>query len=254
MHLIKLAKENFYLEQDFLSNIDLFYTDEPVEEKEIIISGEEVHHIKDVLRYSVHDRIFVTDGKGNIYKSLITEINKATMRCSIDEVWHYKNPFDNLTFCIPRLRTMDRLEFALEKCVELGITNFIIFDSIRTVIKGAKIERWEKVLLAAMKQSLRAWLPKVQYISSVSQIAAFPGKRVIFEQSAVLPFNKFLSQPQISANKQENIYLVFGPEGGFADEEIAMTKKCSFVKLTDNRLRSETAIIAAASIISMELV
>lgn len=239
--------------QDFLSNIDLFYTEEPVNGKELIITGEEVHHIKDVMRYAINDTIFITDGKGNIYKSLITAITKATIQCSIGEVWHYKNPFDNLTFCIPRLRTMDRLEFALEKCVELGITNFIIFDSIRTVIKGAKIERWEKVLLAAMKQSLRSWLPKVQYISSVSQIAAFAGKRVIFEQSAVLPFNKFLAQPQI-ANKHDHIYFVFGPEGGFADEEIAMTKKCSFVKLTDNRLRSETAIIAAASLIAMELV
>lgn len=238
---------------DFLSNIDLFYTDEPVKGNELIISGEEVHHIKDVMRNGINDRIFITDGNGNIYKSLITAINKNTMRCSIDEVWHYKNPFDNLTFCIPRLRTMDRLEFALEKCVELGITNFIIFDSIRTVIKGAKIERWEKILIAAMKQSLRTWLPKVQYISSVSQIAAFPGKRVIFEQSAVLPFNKFLSQPQI-ANKHDHLYFVFGPEGGFADEEIAMAKKCSFVKLTDNRLRSETAIISAASLIAMELI
>lgn len=237
--------------QDFLSNIDLFYTDENVIDDQLIISGDEVHHIKDVLRYSVDDLIYVTDGKGAIYKCKIKSITKNKVQCSIDEVRHYKNPFSNITFCVPRLRTMDRFEFAIEKCVELGITNFIIFDSIRTVIKGAKVERWQKVLLSAMKQSLRAWLPKIQHASSVSKIAEYSGTRVIFEQSADLSFKDFLAQPL--ANKHDPIYFLFGPEGGFADEEIAISKKCSFVKLTENRLRSETAVITAASLISIEL-
>lgn len=239
--------------QDFLSNIDLFYTSEPIANNKLVIKGEEVHHIKDVMRYITGDIIYVTDGKGNIYKSIIDEISKAAIQCSIIAKQHFPNPFENFTFCIPRLRTMDRLEFALEKCVELGITNFIIFDSIRTVIKGAKIERWQKVLLAAMKQSLRAWLPKVEYVRSVSEIALLPGRRVVFEQSSNLLFNnKFFSKPDFPLHA-EDIYFVFGPEGGFADEEIAMTKKCSFVKLTDNRLRAETAVVAAASLIAIEL-
>lgn len=238
--------------QDFLSNIDLFYTDQNVIDNHVFITGEEVHHIKDVLRYSLNDLIYVTDGKGSIFKCKLASINKSELQCSIDEVRHYDNHFENITFCIPRLRTQDRLEFALEKCVELGITNFIIFDSIRTVIKGAKLDRWQKVLTSAMKQSLRSWLPKISYVKSVSEIALLPGRRVVFEQSATTPFNKFLTQPDFSS-RVENIYFLFGPEGGFADEEIAMTKKCSFVKLTDNRLRAETAVITAASIISMEL-
>jgi len=241
------------LAPDFLSNIDLFYTNEPVVGNLLKIVGEEVHHIKDVMRYNVDDIIYVTDGKGSIFKATIKSISKSNLQCSINQTYRYNNPFDNITFCIPRLRTMDRLEFALEKCVELGITNFIVFDSIRTVIKGAKIDRWQKVLLAAMKQSLRAWLPTINYVRSVSEIALLPGRRVVFEQSSSIPFNKFISKPDFSA-RVENIYFVFGPEGGFADEEIAMTKKCSFVKLTDNRLRTETAVITAASLIAMELV
>ncbi len=239
--------------QDFLSNIDLFYSCEDVIDNKVTISGEEVHHIKDVLRYSINDLIYVTDGKGTIYKCKLTSIAKTELQCSIDEVRHYLNHFENFTFCIPRLRTQDRMEFALEKCVELGITNFIIFDSIRTVIKGAKLDRWQKVLTSAMKQSIRAWLPKINYVKSVSEIALLPGRRVVFEQSATTPFNKFLTQPDFSS-RVENIYFLFGPEGGFADEEIAMTKKCSFVKLTDNRLRAETAVVTAASILAIELI
>jgi 16S rRNA (uracil1498-N3)-methyltransferase len=240
------------LGQDFLSNIDLFFCDKIDSKDKLIISGEEVHHIKDVLRYSVTDPIYATDGKGSIYKCRILSIAKSEIECSIDEVRSYDNHFRNIIFCIPRLRTLDRLEFALEKCVELGITRFIIFDSIRTVIKGAKLDRWQKVLKSAMKQSLRAWLPTIDYVKSVSDIALFAGRRVIFEQSAKIPFNQFLEQPDFSS-KVENIYFVFGPEGGFADEEIAITKKCAFVKLTDNRLRTETAVITAAGIIALEL-
>lgn len=236
----------------FLSNTELYYTSESINNSILIISGEEVHHIKDVMRHKMGDEIYVTDGNGRIYKSIIESISKNKIQCSINEVLHYPNPFSNFTFCIPRLRTQDRFEFALEKCVELGITNFIIFDSIRTVVKGEKIDRWNKILLSAMKQSLRSWLPNVKHVKSVSEIASYVGKRIIFEQSANFLFNNFLESPAYYS-PQSHFYFVFGPEGGFADEEIAMTRECSFVKLTDNRLRTETAVVAAAGILSSAL-
>ncbi|HOI30021.1 MAG TPA: RsmE family RNA methyltransferase [Melioribacteraceae bacterium] len=234
---------------DFLSNTDLYYSPDPVIENKISITGEEVHHIKDVMRHREGDPLAVTDGKGNIFKSRIESISKNSIQCSISEVLHYGNPLEKIFFCIPRLRTQDRFEFALEKCVELGITNFIIFDSIRTVAKGPKIDRWQKVLMAAMKQSLRSYLPTVQHLRSVSEIAGLPGKRIIFEQTAGLKLDKFLSTSGPSFG-DENFYFVFGPEGGFADEEIFMTKKCYFVKLTGNRLRTETAVISAAGMVA----
>lgn len=236
----------------FLSNIELYYTAEPVNNSVLILTGEEVHHIKDVMRHKTGDDINVTDGNGRIYKSVIESIAKNKIQCSTNEVLHYPNPLSNFTFCIPRLRTQDRFEFAIEKCVELGITNFIIFDSIRTVAKGEKLDRWNKILLAAMKQSLRSWLPNVRHVKSVSEIASYNGRRIIFEQSANILFDKYLNGSDFSTGGN-HFYLVFGPEGGFADEEIAITRECSFVKLNDNRLRTETAVVAAAGILSMAL-
>ena len=235
----------------FLSNSELYYSPEPISNSILVISGEEVHHIKDVMRHKIGDEIYATDGNGKIYKSVIESITKNKMQCSTTEVRHYSNPFANFIFCLPRLRTQERFEFALEKCVELGITNFIIFDSIRTVAKGAKLDRWNKILLAAMKQSVRAWLPQIKHVNSISEIASYEGKRVMFEQNSEILFNEFLKSPD-SPVKHNNLYFVFGPEGGFADEEIAMTKQCSFVKLTENRLRTETAVVTAASILSIE--
>lgn len=240
------------MEPDFLSNTDLYYSSEPVTENRIFITDEEVHHIKDVMRHREGDALCVTDGRGNIYKSRIDSISRNRIECSISEVLHYGNPLQKIFFCIPRLRTQDRFEFALEKCVELGITNFIIFDSIRSVAKGPKIDRWQKVLLSAMKQSLRPYLPTVQHLGSVSEIAGLPGKRIIFDQSSGLKLDKFLDSAGSSIN-DDNYYFVFGPEGGFADEEIFMTKKCFFVKLTGNRLRTETAVISAAGMVATVL-
>jgi len=237
------------LDQAYLSNIELYYTSIPVNNNLIKIDGEEQHHIIDVMRHTENDIIYVTHGTGIIYKSTITAINKNEITCEIVEVFNYDNKFPNVCFCIPRLKAPDRFEFALEKCVELGITNFIVFDSLRTVAKGEKIDRWQKIVLSAMKQSLRSWLPKISYVKNVSHLIQNNTSIVLFEQSAELSFTDFctISRESFTSDK---FNFVFGPEGGFEEKEIMELGKCEIVKLTENRLRSETAIISAASIFS----
>ncbi len=236
--------------QDFLSDVELYYS-EKVRKDKVEISDEEFHHIKDVMRHEIGDEIYLTDGKGAIYQSIIQAVDQKKINCKILSSKHYENKFCSITFCIPRLRNTDRFEFALEKCVELGITNFIVFDSTRTVAKGEKIERWQKVLLSAMKQSLRAWLPKVSYERNVNTIIKLNGTKILFDQNASQTFQQFLA-----ANNQSlitNHFFFFGPEGGFSQEESkVMSAECR-VKLTDNRLRSETAIVTAASILTTTL-
>jgi 16S rRNA (uracil1498-N3)-methyltransferase len=237
------------LDQAYLSNIELYYTSIPANNNLIRIDGEEQHHIADVMRHTENDIIYVTHGTGIIYKSAIAAINKNEIICDIVEEYKYENKYPNVCFCIPRLKAPDRFEFALEKCVELGITNFIVFDSLRTVAKGEKIDRWQKVLLAAMKQSLRAWLPKISYVKNVSHLIQINTALVLFEQNSELTFMDFCTINRESFNS-DKFNFIFGPEGGFDEKEIKELGKCEIVKLTDNRLRSETAIITAASIFS----
>ncbi len=146
----------------YLSNIELYYSSQIKNKNEIIINeAEDFKHIVKVMRHSIDDEVYVTNGEGKIFKSKISEINKNSLTAIIEDTMEYENKFSNITFCIPKLKSPDRFEFALEKCVELGITNFIVFDSERTVAKGNKIERWNKILISAMKQSLRSYLPKI---------------------------------------------------------------------------------------------
>ncbi|MFA7229434.1 MAG: RsmE family RNA methyltransferase, partial [Melioribacteraceae bacterium] len=118
---------------DFLSEVELYYTDHPVGGNKIIIDGDECHHMTDVMRHKVGDIVYVTDGKGNIYRAEILTVDKKIIAASVKDSVFYDNPFKNLVFCLPRLKSADRFEYALEKCVELGISNFIVFESKRTV-------------------------------------------------------------------------------------------------------------------------
>lgn len=223
----------------------------------ISIEGEECHHIINVMRHKINDILYVTDGKGTIYKSTISEIEKNKVVITIAESTKYDNKFSNIWFCVPRLKNADRFEFALEKSVELGITNFIVFDSQRSVPKGDKIERWEKILLAAMKQSLRSWLPKIQYSKSISEIVKLDGTKILFDQNAQKTFQSFLQTFKVSHDRRDSqfsifnsqLFFIFGPEGGFTNGECRMLNEELTVRLTENRLRSETAIVTAASVL-----
>lgn len=234
----------------FLSNIELYYSNNSFVNNFIEITGDEAHHIKNVMRHQVNDEIYITDGSGSIFQTKILSIDAKKTTAEIIHSYNYPNPFANITFCIPRLRSADRFEFALEKCVELGITNFIVFDSKNTVAKGEKLERWQKILISAMKQSLRAWLPKISYVKNIYDLMKLDGEKIFFDQNA----NQSLKSILNSQFSTLNYFFIFGPEGGFSEEESrVMNAECRVLKLTDNRLRSETAIITAAALLISSL-
>ncbi|MGE5363886.1 MAG: RsmE family RNA methyltransferase [Bacteroidota bacterium] len=233
------------MEPVFLSNTELYYGTVDVESSALVISTEEFHHLSRVMRHRTGDEIFVTDGNGSIYSTVLSETDKDRAIVEIKERISYDNPLRNITFCICRLKNPDRFEFALEKLTELGITDIIVYDSENTVSKTDKKERWEKLILSAMKQSLRSYLPDIKYRSSIDDIISLNGNHIIFEQNAEEKLTSFVF------NKSDHYYLIFGPEGGLTDKEIGKVKKEHQLRLTNNRLRSETAIVSVASYLSL---
>jgi 16S rRNA (uracil1498-N3)-methyltransferase len=227
-----------------LSNIELYYSSSFNLKSQIIkIEGEESNHILIVMRHKINDEIYVTNGLGKIFKCRISQVNKKIVEAKILDEFKYEERFPNTTFCIPMLRNNDRLEFALEKCTELGITNFIIYYAERSVGKKLNQKRIEKILASAMKQSLLSWLPKVKYYNSLGEIASEQGERIIFDQNSTQYFDREVLR------SDENYFLVFGPEGGLTNQEVSCLSDSQKFNLADNRLRSETAIIKAASLL-----
>lgn len=239
-----MHEQNGYLILAHLSDIELYYTSpESIESEKVTLNGEEFHHSVNVMRNSVGDIIHITDGEGRIYKSEIVQITKNYLSAAIQEKLIYKNQAANIWFCIPQLKNPDRLKFAFEKCVELGITNFILFSSKHTISKKINSEKFLRTTFAAMKQSLRAFLPKI-VSSSFNEIINLPGTKILFDQNSKTSFDG-------NVDIKKPIYFLFGPEGGFDEAEIINVNIGWQFNLSANRLRSETAIIKCASLIKL---
>ncbi len=246
----KWAEENFYLNQEYLSNIELYYSSD-ISDGYIQIAEEESKHLVKVMRHGVGDKLNITDGLGRIFKSEIVETCSTSVTARILNVINYQNQFAEITFCIPRLKSSDRFDFSLEKCVELGITNFVVFNSERSIAKGEKLERWNKIALSAMKQSLRSYIPSICYIQSIKHLNEIEGEKIIFDQNAPISLSEFVKSDRLISEKHS--IFIFGPEGGLTEKEISQLENAVLVKLTPNRLRSETAIIATASEIALRI-
>jgi len=240
-----MDEQSGYLILEHLSNIELYYTSPDLFESErITLQEEEFHHASNVMRNSVGDSLHITDGEGTIYRSEIVDIAKSNLTVAIKNKFKYENPASNIWFCIPQLKNPDRLKFAFEKCVELGVTNFVLFSSKYTISKKINTEKFMKTTLAAMKQSLRAFLPNI-VSSSYNEIIKLPWTKMLFDQNA-----KSVFDGNVSIN--ETTYFLFGPEGGFDEGEKKTVNSERRFSLSTNRLRSETAIIKCASLLKIQ--
>ncbi len=227
-----------------LSGIELYYAPPSSrKDKKIIVQGGETDHLLKVMRHTVEDEIYITDGMGSICRGVINNITYEAAELYVIEEFNFYNKLHNVYFCIPRLKNPDRFENALEKCTELGITHFIIYESERSIPKGNKTERWGKILLSAMKQSLRSYLPDLAFANSLRDIKSMKGSKILFLQEA----DKLFNIAQI--NEDSKYYLIFGPEGDLTNEEKNLFIEDENYNLGNYRLRSETAIIKCASLL-----
>lgn len=239
-----MVTKNGYLTLEFLSDIELFFTNE-ISDKNIVLKDDDFSHCTKVFRYKIGDKIFVTDGNGKIYNCEITSIYKNELEAEILSFTKYKIKYSNFYFCIPILKNKDRFRFAFEKIIELGITNIIIYKAERAISDKFNVDRYKKVAIETIKQSLQANIPKIKLIGSLNELNSFEGKKIIFQQNAEKKFDNDM------INQDDIYYFIFGPEGGLTDKEIKSLIDHKEFSLADNRLRTETAIIKVASVLTL---
>jgi len=229
---------------EYLSDIELYFCKTVYKEQNyFLLEDDEFKHCIKVMRNKKGQKIYATDGAGNLFEAEISEINKNFLKAEISGTKTFQNPYTNFTFCIPNLKNPERLKFALEKCTELGVTNFIIFNSERTIAKNINLSRLNKIVFSALKQSLRTYLPEIHIANQLKEIDTHNKKVIVFDQ------NSEVYLKDLTFNQNEEYLFVFGPEGSLTKEEIKFLNPDNIVKLSENRLRSETAIIKAASIL-----
>ena len=229
--------------------MQLFYLEHP--ENEIILSAEESKHATKVLRKKEGDILNFTDGKGGSYKAEITVTDGRKCRLQVVSSEQKEKEHNyHLHIAIAPTKNMDRFEWFLEKATEIGIdeiTPIICDHSERKVIKT---ERCNKILLSAMKQSLKFHLPKLNEAISFNEFINqnFVGNKYIAHCEEG---NKTELRTEI---KEQRTLILIGPEGDFSPAEIEMALKNQYkaVSLGTSRLRTETAGIIAVHTINIK--
>lgn len=231
----------------------LFYTPR-IENGFVYIGEEESRHLLAVLRRKVGDPLQTTDGRGNFYETEITETGKrhAVARIISTVAAPAERPF-KLHLAIAPTKQIERFEWLLEKATEIGIDEIsplLCKHSERTTIR---VDRLEKILVSAMKQSLRASLPKLNELTpfqSFVKAASGACKRIAWCTEANLPH---LSE---AITPGSDIVIAIGPEGDFSQTEIDLALEHGFtgVSLGAARLRTETAGIMAVAAVNLALV
>lgn len=230
--------------------MQLFYVPN-ISGAEVILTETESKHAVRVLRLPVGAHIQLVDGKGGFYEAKITD--NSPKKCRL-EIVESKTEFGkknfNLHIAIAPTKNIDRFEWFLEKCTEIGIHQITPIVSEHSERKVIKPERLEKILVSAMKQSVKAYLPK---LNTLTTFKAFIGqhKEVKKYIAHCNPGKKNHLKDEILEG--DNVTLLIGPEGDFSSDEVAWAKEYGYkeISLGTSRLRTETAGIAACHIVNL---
>lgn len=232
----------------------LFYTpDIEPHHQSFLLSEEESKHAIRVLRLLPGSIIHLVDGKGGFYKTEIIDAHPKRTSLRVLEVQtNYGAIPYGLHMVVAPTKNIDRLEWFLEKATEIGIQEFTPIICEHSERKEVKVERLEKVAISAMKQSLKAYLPKINPAISFNKFIAQTNELDCFKGVAhcVDAEKKFIST---AFTKHNNYLLLIGPEGDFSEKEISQALDAGFVPISlgDSRLRTETAALATVLEISL---
>ena len=217
----------------------------------VVLDQTESKHVVRVLRLATGSEVHLVDGNGGFYEAEITDANpkncQLTIRKSIREFG--KKNF-RLHMAVAPTKNTDRFEWFLEKATEIGVDEITPLLSDHSERKHIKSERLEKILVSAMKQSVKAYLPKLNEMVTFSD----------FLKSCTTQ-NRFIAhcyegeKPHLKNRVEQNqdVVILIGPEGDFSLEEVTRAKEHGFteVSLGASRLRTETAAVAACHIINL---
>ncbi len=220
-----------------------FYIPNLTLEGEHRISEEEFRHAK-VLRIQSGDEVNAVDGRGKLYSAIISMYKRNASITIKDIEAEEDKPTDGIILAVAPTKNIARFEWILEKATELGVINIIPLLCEHSERDQLKPERLEKIIVSAMKQCKRLWIPELAPLTDFQSMLNHPSP------------NKFIAhcadQTRYSANelmKSTNLVLI-GPEGDFSDNEIELAINSGFKSLSlgANRLRTETAAISICAV------
>ena len=223
----------------------MFYSD-LVDGDQIILSEQEARHCTKVLRKKVGDKIPVLNGAGSLFQTVIEKSQGKEVLLRILEV-EFEEDRDQPVIAFGLIKNMSRIEWMLEKLTEVGVSKIVPILCQRSERKSLKIERCEKIIVSAVKQSMQRYKPKIFAPVSLHQYLARPHDQSKYIASYCSDCKQLKSVKPSKTGTQ----ILIGPEGDFTSEELSLALEAGFqrVNLGKSRLRTETAAIVACTIL-----
>ena len=219
-----------------------------IEGETAFLNEVESHHFAKVLRGNEGDVVHITDGQGKIAKTEITQITKKVVEGNVIELQEdFEKKSYYLHVAIAPTKTIERIEFFLEKATEIGIDEITFLQSFHSERKNIKIERLDKIVQSATKQSLKAYLPKLNDLTKFNDFIKqdFSDYTIcIAHCESDIERTPFVD---VLKNEPTKILVMIGPEGDFSRDEIKAAYENGFtgISLGKQRFRTETAALQA---------
>ena len=228
-----------------------FVEPEQIQDKEILIQGSDVNHIKNVLRMRVGEELAVSNGvDGREYRCHIAALEEDTVRCELRFIKEEGTELPSRIYLLQGLPKADKMELIIQKAVELGAYQIVPVATHRSVVKldekkaTAKVSRWQAIAEAAANQSKRGVIPQVQQVmnweQAINHVKELPVKLIPYELAEDLGRTREVLE---NLEPGQDIAVFIGPEGGFEEREVASAMAAGVTPITLGRriLRTETA-------------
>lgn len=229
-----------------------FFTESSqIQGKRVVITGNDVNHIKNALRMKAGEEISVSNGiDGKEYHCVIEELHEGEIICGLRLIKEADAELPSKIYLFQGMPKADKMETIVQKAVELGVYEIIPVAAARTIVRldekkaGSRIARWQGIAEAAAKQSKRAVIPQIKGVMGMKDALVY-----------ARPFNVKLIPYELAGNMEktkkiiegiatgDSVAVFIGPEGGFEEKEIEAAIEEGFVPVTLGRriLRTETA-------------
>lgn len=236
-----------------------FFNKNDISQGQVQLFGEDEKHIKTVLRARVGEELTLCDGEGMDYQCRIASMERGVLLDILSKEVCETEPKTKITL-YQGLPKADKMELIIQKCVELGVDRIVAVSTERAIVKldkkeSKKLERWQKIAEAAAKQSGRGKIPEIgqqvlKFKEAVAEAKELDGAIIPYEKEQETGIRQF-----VRGFQGESIGVFIGPEGGFAEEEIALAQEAGITPITLGKriLRTETAGMTTTALLLYEL-
>jgi 16S rRNA (uracil1498-N3)-methyltransferase len=212
----------------------------------VTVTGEEFHHSVRVVRVRAGEEVEVFDKAGKVARGVVESLERDQAVIRVDEEIASRESTVDIHLAMSIIQ-LEKFELVLQKATELGVKSFIPLVTGRIELRreryAGKLDRWNKIVFEAVKQSGRSVVPAVEEPVDFEQAVGRSGVKILFDAD---------QQQSDWPSSPVAVTVFIGPEGGWSDEELeaARTHGCLFARMGPRRLRAETAAIAACTVIA----